>query len=290
MTRILGELAEIAGDYDVLFCDLWGCLHNGVSVFPEAVRALRAFRGGGGTVVLVTNSPRPRRSVAAQLHSLGAPEDCWDAIASSGDAAQAALAAGVVGRRVYHIGPERDLPFFSDEDGRPIDVTRVPLDEADGIVCTGLVDDRTETPQDYRLEIRLGVSKGLDLLCANPDVIVDVGDARIYCAGALAEAYSDAGGRSLYFGKPHPPIYDLARARAAQLRKETPADDRILCVGDGIATDIAGAVGEGLDCLFVTGGLAAEETGTAADPDLAKLEVFLSEARLSPTASIGFLR
>ncbi|MEM9812415.1 MAG: TIGR01459 family HAD-type hydrolase [Pseudomonadota bacterium] len=290
MTRILGGLAEIAGDYDVLFCDLWGCLHNGVAVFPEAVAALRAFRGTGGTVVLVTNSPRPRRSVATQLASLGAPADCWDAIASSGDAAQAALAAGVVGRRVHHIGPERDLPFFTDEDGRPIDVTRVPLDKADGIVCTGLVDDRTETPQDYRLEIRLGVSKGLDLLCANPDVIVDVGDARIYCAGALAAAYTEAGGRSLYFGKPHPPIYDLARARVADLRGESVAEDRILCIGDGIATDIAGAVGEGLDSLFVTGGLAAEETGTTADPDLAKLEAFLSAARLSPTASIGFLR
>ena len=243
-------------------------------------------------MVLLTNSPRPAGDVARQLDFLGAPRSCWDVVVSSGDAAQAAMAAGQFGRKVFHIGPERDLVFFSDGDGRPIDVERVTLDEAEGIVCTGLFDDRSETPEDYRAIILYGKTKGLKLLCANPDVVVDVGDRRIYCAGAIALAYGEAGGRSYYFGKPHPPIYALARRKlAARLGYETPADE-ILCLGDGIATDIQGAMGEGLDSLFVTGGLAAEETGTTASegPDPARLAAFLAEARMSPRLAMAYLR
>ena len=202
------------------------------------------------------------------------------------------MAAGQFGRRVFHIGPERDLVFFRDAEGRPIDVQRVPLEEAEGIVCTGLFDDRTETPEDYRAIILYGKTKGLRLLCANPDIVVDVGDQRIYCAGAIAQAYSEAGGRSYYFGKPHPPIYALARRKlAGKLGHELPADE-ILCLGDGIATDIAGAMGEGLDALFVTGGLAAEETGTTAEagPDPARLAAYLAEARMAPRLAMAYLR
>lgn len=288
---IIHALAEMADDYEAVFCDLWGCLHNGRAVFAEAVSALQAFRAGGGVVVLVTNAPRPRRDVAAQLVTLGAPEDCYDAIVSSGDAAQAALAAGMFGRRVYHLGPDRDLSFFTAEDGTPIAVERVALDAAEGIVCTGLFDDRAETPEEYRLTIATGVNRGLKLLCANPDVVVDVGETRIYCAGAIAKAYTEAGGDSRYFGKPHAPIYQMARQRLAALGKAIP-DDRILCIGDGIFTDIQGGVGEGLDTLFVTGGLAAEDTATppGGQPDPERLSAFLATARQSPTASIGFLR
>jgi HAD superfamily hydrolase (TIGR01459 family) len=243
-------------------------------------------------VVLLTNSPRPAGDVARQLDLLGAPRSCWDLVVSSGDAAQAAMAAGHFGRRVFHIGPERDLVFFRDGEGLAIDVERVPLEEAEGIVCTGLFDDRTETPEDYRAIILYGKTKGLKLLCANPDVVVDVGEQRIYCAGAIALAYSEAGGRSYYFGKPHPPIYALARRRlASRLGHEVPGDE-ILCLGDGIATDVAGAMGEGLDALFVTGGLAAEETGTTADagPDPARLAAYLAEARMAPRLAMAYLR
>ena len=215
MTEIIRSLDEIDPGYSVLFCDLWGCLHDGVRAFPAAVAALERFRARGGAVVLLTNSPRPAGDVARQLDMLGAPRSSWDLIVSSGDAAQAAMAAGQFGRRVYHIGPERDLVFFLDADGRPFDIERVPLEEAEGIVCTGLFDDRTETPADYRATILYGKTKGLKLLCANPDIVVDVGDRRIYCAGAIAAAYTEAGGRSYYFGKPHPPIYALARRELA---------------------------------------------------------------------------
>ena len=201
------------------------------------------------------------------------------------------MVAGQFGRRVHHIGPERDLVFFEDEHGRPFDIARVPIEEAEGIVCTGLFDDRIETPDDYRAAILYGKTKGLKLLCANPDVIVDVGDRRIYCAGAIAAAYTEAGGRSYYFGKPHPPIYALAREKLLAMGVAVQPDE-ILCVGDGIATDVAGAMGEGLDVLFVTGGLAAEETATTRDgvSGPRPADGYLATARMRPRYAIGYLR
>lgn len=291
MTQIITSLEEISHRYNVLFCDLWGCLHDGTKVFPAAVEALQKFRHGGGSVILVTNSPRPRRSVRAQIAELGAPLDCYDDIASSGDAAQLAMAAGMFGRKVFHIGPQRDLPFFQNEDGTPIDVERVPLEQAEGVVCTGLYDDRSESPENYRLTLMRAKARGLKLLCANPDVVVDVGDQRIWCAGALAALYTELGGEAHYFGKPHAPIYQLARQRAEDLGKGGVRDADILCVGDGIETDIRGGVGEDLDTLFIAGGLAARETGMRkGEPDPEALIGFLEDAELSPTAAIGHLR
>ena len=292
MTTIIDNLAQVSGDYDAVLCDLWGCLHNGREVFPEAARALTAFRASGGSVALLTNAPRPRSAVAAQLDALGAPRDCWDTVVTSGDSAQAALAQGAFGRRVFHLGPaEKDARFFIHEDGTPVDVERVPLAEAESIVCTGLFDDRTETPDEYRAIILEGVNRKLPLLCANPDIVVDVGETRIYCAGAIAEAYTEAGGESHYFGKPHPPIYALARDRLTEIAGKVIPDDRILCIGDGIKTDVLGAIGEDLDCLFIAGGLAAVETDVKdGDPDPGLLDSFLAQSMLSPRYSVGFLR
>lgn len=297
MTTIVASLAEIAPRYGAVFCDLWGCLHNGVAAFPAAVSALQAFRQGGGRVILVTNAPRPKPSVVKQLARLGVPDDAWDDVATSGDAAQHALLIGAVGRRVHHIGPEKDLAFFTDipEDLRALTaheppIQRVPLAEAQGIVCTGPFDDRTDVPEDYRARFLLAKTMGLKLLCANPDLVVDLGDKRLYCAGALAQLYDQMGGTSLYFGKPHPPIYDLARRRLAALDGGL-VDADILCIGDGIATDIKGGIAEGLDTLFITGGLAAEAFGPdPANPDAGLLEAWLAEAGLDPLHAMGFLR
>lgn len=292
MTEIIPSLDAIADRYRVLFCDLWGCLHDGVKVFPAAVETLHRFRARGGAVLLLTNSPRPAGDVALQLDRLGAPRSCYDLIVSSGDAAQDALARGAFGRRVYHIGPERDLGFFADAHGVPFEIERVPLDEAESIVCTGLFDDHSETPEDYRATILYGSTKRLKLLCANPDILVDVGETRIYCAGAIAAAYTAAGGESFYFGKPYAPIYELARDRLAERLGVEPTPEDILCIGDGIRTDIAGAMGESLDSLFVTGGLAAGETLTSpqAGPDPTRLAAYLAAARLSPLYAIPYLR
>ncbi|MDR5652318.1 TIGR01459 family HAD-type hydrolase [Ruixingdingia sedimenti] len=292
MTRLITALAEISADYDALFCDLWGCLHNGREPFAPAVAALAAFRARGGAVVLLTNAPRPKPSVVRQLDTIGVPRDVYDEVVTSGDAAQAALVAGAVGRRVWHLGPPKDDTFFTemaDDLTGGETITRVPLAEAEGIVCTGLFNDMTETPEDYRGQLLLAKVNGLKMLCANPDIAVDYGDKRLYCAGSLAQLYTEMGGTALYFGKPHPPIYDLARRRLAAIRPDI-APDRILAVGDGIATDVAGAEGEGLDALFVTGGLAAAEFGAdPAAPDAGRLQAWLDARQMAPRYAIGRL-
>ncbi|MDO5622333.1 MAG: TIGR01459 family HAD-type hydrolase [Paracoccus sp. (in: a-proteobacteria)] len=289
MARIIGNLAEIGPDYDILFCDLWGCLHNGRQPYPAAVAALQGFRQGGGQVVLLTNAPRPSRFVIESLDRMGVPRDAWDAVVSSGDAAQDAMFAGAVGRRVWHLGPEKDDGFFTDipaEWQGQADIERVSFEEAEGIICTGPFHEDTETPDDYRARLMLARERGMKLLCANPDIVVDMGEHRIYCAGALAALYEDIGGTSLYFGKPHPPIYDLARRRI-----DAPEGARILAIGDGINTDVAGAASEGIDSLFITGGLAAAQMGADVEnPSEVKLAEFLRIHQLNPTWVMGRLR
>ena len=290
MTQIIASLADTGSRYNAVFCDLWGCLHDGKTPFPAAVAALQGFRARGGRVLLLTNAPRPRGSVVAQLDRMGVPRDAWDEVVTSGDAAQYAMLDGAVGRRIYFIGADKDEPFFTDLPAdAPGSVTRVTLDQAQGVVCTGLRDDLTETPDDYRAELLAARTRGLPFLCANPDIIVDYGDKRLFCAGALAAAYEQAGGTALYFGKPHPPIYDLARRRLIPLLDD--ADPAILCIGDGINTDIQGGLGEDLDTLFVTGGINAADFGPNPDaPDPSLLDAWLEGRQLATTLAIGKLR
>ncbi len=292
MSQIISSLSEIQGRYRALLVDLWGCVHDGLRPFPGAVDALRAYRQGGhGKVVLLTNAPRPRTSVAAQLDRIGVPRDCWDTITTSGDSARAAMFQGVIGKRVYHIGSaEFDGPFFEPlkilQDA--VQIEKVSLTEAEGIACTGPFDPLAD-PGVNRADFLYAKAKGLKLLCANPDIVVDRGETREWCAGALAQLYTEMGGESLYFGKPHPPIYDLAYRRLAELGVDVPKE-QILAIGDGIVTDVPGAMGEDLDCLFISGGLAAAETGTRHDPDPALLGAYLKRAMLDPTFTIGKLR
>lgn len=293
MTRIIPTLSEISQNYQAMFVDLWGCVHNGVHALPEAVAALQAYRARGGIVVLVTNSPKPRAGIEVQLQRFGVPRDAWDTIASSGDSARAAMYLGAVGDKVWFMGEEeRDAGFFEPmallDDPRPI--TRVSLEEAEGIVCCGPFDPMAD-PAVNRPEFLAAKQRGLKLLCANPDIVVDRGETREWCAGALARLYTEMGGESLYFGKPHPPIYDLARRRLSALGQEIP-DDEILAIGDGLHTDVAGGIGEGIDTLFISGGLAAAETGTpkGGQPDPQALEAYLAADTRMPTYTIGHLR
>ena len=294
MTRIIKSLSDISERYDVLYCDLWGCLHDGCRPFPEAVAALRSFKARGGTVLLLTNSPRPRAQVEQQLQEIGVPRDCWDIIASSGDSARAAMLRGLVGHKVWFIGDAADHGFFAPMQivGAAPEITKVALEEAEGIVCTGPFDPRAD-PSVLRPQFLAAKARGLKLLCANPDIIVDRGETREWCAGALAALYTEMGGESLYFGKPHAPIYELARMRLAQIGI-FPDPGRVLAVGDGIRTDILGALGDGTDTLFITGGLARTETGTgtgpAQQPDPDRLRAYLDEAQIEATYSIGYLR
>ena len=292
MTRIVETLAEISEPYDALLCDLWGCVHDGERPLPDAVAALRTFRAAGTNrrVILITNAPRQKTVVAAELDRLGLPRDTWDDIASSGDTARAAMFRGAVGAKVWFIGEPRDDVFFEPlaDITDAVAIERVALEQAEGIVCTGPFDAQAD-PEVLRPQLLLAKQKGLKLLCANPDVVVDRGELREWCAGAVARLYDEMGGESLYFGKPQPAIYDLARTRLANVGG-TIDPSRILAIGDGIRTDIKGALGEDLDSLFITGGLAAAETGTTRQPDPDKLEKFIASEMVTPTFAAGFLR
>lgn len=289
MTQMITALSDVSDRYEAVFCDLWGCLHNGVTAYDAAVLALQDFRAKGGRVILLTNAPRPKSDVMAQLLRMAVPQDAWDDIVTSGQATQYAMLGGMVGTQVFHIGADKDVGFFTDFDADmpKVKIDRVTMDQATGIICTGLADDTTESPDDYRAALLQAKTLGLPMLCANPDVTVHVGQKLLYCAGALAAEYQEMGATVHYFGKPHPPIYDLARQKLASWGVE----GNILCIGDGINTDVLGASGEGLDCLYITSGVDHARFGRdLAAPDRALLADFLTEKQLSPTYSLGFLK
>ena len=277
MRRIAG-LQDLAGEYDSLLCDVWGVLHNGVAAFPAAVDALLTFRKNGGRVVLVTNAPRPAQPIRLQLKELGVPDGAYDALVTSGDVTRAVIAARP-GAKLLHIGHERDLSFYDD-----LDATLVEEDEAEMISCTGLFDDTTETPEDYRALLQRLVERRLPMVCANPDLVVERGDRLIYCAGALARLYHELGGEAILVGKPHAPIYAAAKRRVAEL-----GGRRILAVGDGLPTDIRGAVDNGIPVLFVTGGIHAADFGPHSNPDGDRVVARLHAEGLSAVAYIPSL-
>ncbi len=272
------RFSTLAGGYDVVLSDVWGVIHNGIAATAPACDALTRFRGQGGTVMLITNAPRPGEVVTRFLDKLAVPRSAYDGIVSSGDVTRAAMAARP-DKHVFHIGPERDLPIF---DG--LGLNFVPLPQADYVVCTGLRDDEVETPENYRTELGELLRRKMFMLCGNPDLVVERGDRLIYCAGAIADLYGALGGAVLYAGKPHPPIYDLALQRVAGLRSAMPAKRRVLAIGDSVRTDLRGATGFGLDCLFVTAGIHAEELGDRHDPNLAALNKIFADAGVAPKA------
>jgi HAD superfamily hydrolase (TIGR01459 family) len=263
VTAIAG-LSALAGTHDALICDIWGVVHNGVTPFAGACDALIRFRSQGGRVLLVSNAPRPHGSVKAQLDLLGVPREAYDDVLTSGDMARAHIAAQG-GAALHHIGPQKDLPLF---DG--IDAPRVALADASYVVCTGLFDDERETAQDYAPSLEAMKARGLTMLCANPDLVVDRGGQLIPCAGAIAALYETMGGPVIQSGKPHRPIYDAALARIGGWLGESGRvvdARRVLAVGDAIRTDIAGAVGAGIPSLFVVEGIHAEEIASSDQAD-----------------------
>jgi HAD superfamily hydrolase (TIGR01459 family) len=267
----------LARDYDVLLCDVWGVVHNGLAAFPAACEALMRFRAAGGTAILITNAPRSGEAVARILDRLKISREAYDAITSSGD-----VTRGIVKARlpdsVFHLGPERDLSIFAG-----LDVRLAPPESADYVVCSGLFDDTIETPESYRDLLSALRTRSLTMVCANPDVVVERGDTLVYCAGALADAYAARGGDVLYCGKPHAPIYDLALARAATLRDgKAVSRHRVLAIGDSVRTDLKGAAALGLDCMFITSGIHAEEYGSRDAPDLAALNAMFAAAGVAP--------
>ncbi|MDA9501710.1 TIGR01459 family HAD-type hydrolase [Bradyrhizobium sp. CCBAU 11357] len=246
-------LRELVGGVEVVLSDIWGVVHNGLESFPEACEALHTYRSRGGTVILITNAPRPADSVQRQLRKLGVPDEIYDAIVSSGDLTRLYV-ADHPGRKMFWLGPERDNSIY-----RGLDAVTAPLEQADYIVCTGLYDDETETAEDYRGMMLKARERKLTLVCANPDIVVERGDRLIYCAGAIAELYRELGGEVIFYGKPHRPIYERAMALAGERQGYQIDRKKVLAIGDSVRTDLTGAREFGIDCLFVTRGIHAEE-------------------------------
>ncbi|MEQ1715202.1 MAG: TIGR01459 family HAD-type hydrolase [Hyphomicrobium sp.] len=258
MTHIplLETMAGLERPFDVWFLDIWGVLHNGVRPFTGAVAACRDFRSQGGAVILVSNSPRPREGVARQLESVGVARDAYDAILTSGDVSRTLIAA-YQGRTVFHLGPARDLPVYEG-----LGVTLGNASDAAAAVCTGLYDDETETPDDYADLLAACQARNLEMICVNPDLTADRAGRIIFCAGSLAAAYEALGGKVRYAGKPHKPIYDEAFRMAAALLKRDVPKSRVLAIGDGVKTDIGGALAAGVAAVYVASAVHMEQGET----------------------------
>jgi HAD superfamily hydrolase (TIGR01459 family) len=275
--RFTDHFEELADRYDVVLCDVWGVVHNSIVAFPAASDALARFRQKGGAVVLITNAPRPGEVVSHMLDRLGMPRASYDAIVASGDVTRSIVAARK--GKIYHLGPQRDLPIFAG-----LDVAFAPVEQADFTVCTGLFNDEGETPDDYRDLLSKMYARQLFMLCANPDLVVERGDKLLYCAGALADIYGELGGEVLYAGKPYAPIYHEALAKAQSALGREVGHERVLAIGDSIRTDLRGARAFGVDCLFVTAGIHSEEFGGRHNPDAAALARVFDGSGVAPTA------
>lgn len=273
------RLDDLTDGYDAIFCDVWGVLHNGEVAFAAAVAALKRARAKGITVILVTNAPRPFGSVIAQMTLLGVPEDAYDRVVTSGDVTRDLIVEGP--RKIFHIGSERELAIYEG-----LDVELVEEFEAAGVVCTGLYDDETETPENYAELLQRLRSRNLPLICANPDIMVERGPRLIWCAGALAREYSQLGGRTLIAGKPHRPIYEAASKAVEEIRGRPVDKSRILGVGDGVLTDVKGAADYGLDVLYISGGVHAADYTLDGNVDLERMTAFLQKHGHSPIASL----
>jgi HAD superfamily hydrolase (TIGR01459 family) len=254
-TKIQG-LSSIAHRYDVVLCDVWGVIHNGRESFSAACEALSIFQQQRGPVILISNAPRPAAAVHAQLDQLAVPKAAWSSFVTSGDATRSLLSARAPGP-VWAIGPERDAPLYEG-----LSLSFADLEEAAFICCTGPFDDTRDTPEDYRARLETAKARGLAFICANPDRVVQRGDELIYCAGALADLYASLGGEVIMAGKPYAATYDLALSEAERLRDGPVDRARVLCIGDGIGTDVKGANGQNLDCLYISGGIHAAEGET----------------------------
>lgn len=275
---LIDRFSSLTARYDALICDVWGVLHNGARVSPEAEAALGAAREAGLAVVMLTNAPRMPVDVAGYIRHLGGTRPVWDEIVSSGGVTRKLLAERGA-RPFYHLGPQRDTSLYTGLAARP-----VALEEADYVLCTGLFDDETETAEDYRESLAFMLTRKMDLICANPDSVVERGHRLIPCAGAIADLYETMGGPVTWIGKPHPLVYDAAKA-AIETRLGRPVEkSRILGIGDAIRTDVSGALAYGIDCLFVLDGIHSAELGELGrDFSPAAVDAFLARAKVHPT-------
>lgn len=272
-------LGSVISRYDLILCDLWGVMHNGVHAIPGSNEACSQARAAGATVIMISNAPRPGPVVAEQIEGYGVLRGSYDDVIASGDVTRDELIQRP-GARVFHLGPKRDLPNYEG-----LNLTLVDFDNADLIVCTGPFNDETDKPDDYRELLARAKARGLTLICANPDIVVERGHRLVWCAGALAAVYDELGGETIYAGKPYLQIYCMALARAQELRGKPVEAKRVLAVGDGLRTDIRGGAGQGFDTLFIARGIhAADFTRDDGAHDSEQLLNAFKEAGATPTA------
>ena len=284
---LIDGLGALSGRYDAILCDIWGVLHNGHEAFRPASEALSQFRRAGGTVVLITNAPRPNPIIRDQALHFGVAPDAFDTVVTSGD-----VTVGMIVARgaapLHHIGPPRDLALIEAAAARGLRPPLVGPDEAAYILCTGLFDDNHETPEDYVERLVAFAERRVPMICANPDLVVHRGRRLLYCAGAIAELYAALGGETIYAGKPYPAIYAACLQRIAELRGAPVVARRVLAIGDALRTDLAGASAAGLDSLFVADGIHRDELHSPGAPDDA-LQRLLAPPAPRPIAAIRTL-
>ena len=228
--------------YRVILCDIWGCVHDGVQLYPGAAERLGQWRDEGRTIILITNAPRTADAVAGQLDRLGLDASLWDGIATSGEAGIERLKEAE--RPVGFIGTPADRAIL---EGRSVSIAEG--EEFDELACAGL-DGVRWTIDEYRTQLQRCAERDVLMHCLNPDRLVIRGGVAEPCAGALADVYLDMGGRVEWYGKPYPAIYRHAMHLAGE-----PAPEEVLAIGDGLHTDMLGAARMGFDCVFVAGGI-----------------------------------
>jgi HAD superfamily hydrolase (TIGR01459 family) len=283
LTQIIPSIDAIADRYDAVLCDVWGVLHNGRRAYPTACAALQRLKRVGKRVILITNVPKPRGPIPGQLDRAGVPRGAWDAIVTSGDAIRAELALRAPGP-MYKIGPDDyDRTLWEG-----LGLETAPLSSAAFFAISGLNDDN-ETPADYADVLREARARELELICANPDIVVQAGDRMIWCAGAIARDYEALGGKVIMAGKPFAPIYELAYGELAAVAGEAIDKSRILAIGDGVPTDVAGATAQGLDCLFIASGMHGEALWTDGAIDAAKVDAALAAEGVHAAYAMGAL-
>ncbi|KAB2914606.1 MAG: TIGR01459 family HAD-type hydrolase [Hyphomicrobiaceae bacterium] len=275
---ILASIAGLAPGCEAWLVDIWGVMHNGTRAFEAACAACRTFRSQGGVVLLISNAPRPFSAVIPALSALGVPTDAYDAGVTSGDVTRSIIEQWQ-GRPLLHVGPERDKGLFEG-----FDVQIAAPESAEVVVCSGLYDDTKETPADYAGLFAGLLARGVPMICANPDMLVERGGHLVYCAGALAAEYEAKGGQVIYAGKPHLPIYDRALAMIEAHRGQPVAKRAVLAIGDGVNTDLLGAHGAGLRSVFIASGVHVTDGLTEA----ALLDLFAGRP-FKPVAALAAL-
>jgi HAD superfamily hydrolase (TIGR01459 family) len=283
-TRVIRGLGEIADRYDALILDLWGCLHDGVAIYPAALTALRALKAAGKRAIILSNAPRRAHEVAARLTEMGIAPELYERLYTSGEETWRALSQNGIdglkgrGRHIYPIMANRDRAMLDGVEAMEVDDPA----QADFILVTGTETGREELSA-FDAVLAPAAARGVPLVCANPDLVVHRGGIEEICAGSVAQRYEMLGGPVIWFGKPYPAVYRRILSECGL------APERLLCVGDAVRTDVAGGAGIGAATLLTVGGIHHEELLVDSQIDLVRLAALCRKLGATPDFAIAHL-